>query len=86
MTSAPSATLWPGPLPVRSVVRSVEVNPAPQPGAGPNSCQPSPSCRRKEPPPPDLVPSQRNGRTVRYELASPEVRDLLQALVAVAGS
>ncbi|NEA37335.1 helix-turn-helix transcriptional regulator [Streptomyces sp. SID13031] len=31
-----------------------------------------------------LVASQRSGRTVRYELASPEVGNLVKALVAVA--
>ena len=31
-----------------------------------------------------LVASQRDGRTVHYELASPEVGDLVKALVAVA--
>ncbi|GAA1610960.1 hypothetical protein GCM10009742_72080 [Kribbella karoonensis] len=33
-----------------------------------------------------LVSSQRNGRTVRYELASAEVGALIRALVAVADS
>ena len=31
-----------------------------------------------------LVASQRSGRTVRYELASPEVGNLVKALIAVA--